>query len=215
MERLRVYEDLGALRWFNENEPPPPGGYKYVQPLHAVVKPGKKARVCVDLSQNLNDYVFDEYVKFSSVDSAVALSLQCPSPRRFYVKLDIASCYLSFPLHPDDLKYYVSAVDGKFLQFLSVVFGHKAAPREVTYAMDVVSSALEDAGIAHERYLDDFFIVASTEERAWACAHRAAQILMDFGLSLSPPKVEGPAESLEYLGIVVDSTTQTVAISTE
>jgi hypothetical protein len=127
-ERLRVYEDLGALRWLGETDTPP-GGFPYVQPLHAVVKHGKKARVCVDMSRNVNDYVTDEFVKFSSVRSAVQLSQQCPSRHKFYVKLDISACYLSFPLHADDLPYYVSEVDGAFLQFLSVVFGHKAAPR--------------------------------------------------------------------------------------
>jgi hypothetical protein len=211
-ERLRVYEDLGALRWLGAADTPP-GGYPYVQPLHAVVKQGKKARVCVDLSRNVNDYVADEFIKFSSVRSAVQLSQQCPSRLKFYVKLDISACYLSFPLHPDDLPYYVSEVDGAFLQFLSVVFGHKAAPREVSYAMDIVSSALEEAGIAHERYLDDFFIVATSEARAWACAHKAAEIIRDFGLSLAPAKVEGPAPLLEYLGVIVDSVTETLAVS--
>jgi hypothetical protein len=211
-ERLRVYEDLGALRWLGAADTPP-GGYPYVQPLHAVVKQGKKARVCVDLSRNVNDYVADEFIKFSSVRSAVQLSQQCPSRLKFYVKLDISACYLSFPLHPDDLPYYVSEVDGAFLQFLSVVFGHKAAPREVSYAMDIVSSALEEAGIAHERYLDDFFIVATSEARAWACAHKAAEIIRAFGLSLAPAKVEGPAPLLEYLGVIVDSVTETLAVS--
>jgi hypothetical protein len=62
-----------------------------------------------------------------------------------------------------------------------------------------------DAGIQHVRYLDDFLIVASTAELAWASAHAAANILSDFGLALSPEKVEGPAQRLEFLGIVIDT----------
>jgi hypothetical protein len=211
MERLQVYEELGALHWLSE--PPPPGGYSHVQPLHAVVKPGKKARVCVDLSRNLNDYVVDEAFKLQSVDAAVRLSQQCPA-RPYYVKLDISSCYLSFPVHPDDAQYYVCEVDGKFLQFDSVVFGHKDAPRIVSLALDVVSAALTEAGIAHVRYIDDFFLVATTAERAWACAHRAADIIADFGLALAPAKVEGPSQVLEFLGIVLDSAQRTLSIST-
>ena len=79
--------------------------------------------------------------------------------------------------------------------------------------LDVVSSALADAGIAHVRYLDDFLLVGTTPARAWASAHMAARILMDFGLALSPGKVEGPAYRLEFLGIIIDTQAEVVAIS--
>ena len=214
-QRLREYEELGALKWLSD--PPPPGGYPYVQPLHAILKDGKKARICVDLSRNLNDFLVDEYFSFSSVRSAVRLAQQAVDAGDgggcFFVKLDISSCFLSFPLHPEDLKYYVCKVGGDYLQFLRMVFGLKSAPRTASLLLDVVSAAMEDAGIAHERYLDDFWLVATTESRAWVCAHRAAMLLSRFGLALSPAKVEGPARVLEYLGIVVDSVNRTLSIS--
>ena len=47
----------------------------------------------------------------------------------------------------------------------------------------------------------------------WACAERAACLLARFGLALSVAKVEGPAQVLEYLGVVIDSKTQTLSIS--
>ena len=94
-----------------------------------------------------------------------------------------------------------------------MVFGHKAAPRIVSQLMDVVSSAMSDAGIEHVRYLDDFFIVGSTPERAWASAHAAAAILKRFGLALSPGKTEGPSQVLEFLGIIIDSVQKTLSIS--
>ena len=71
-ERLKVYADLGALEFMSS--PPPPGGYLYVQPLHAVVKPNKKARVCVDLSRNFNDHLEDKPFKYSSVQAGVDFS---------------------------------------------------------------------------------------------------------------------------------------------
>jgi hypothetical protein len=214
-QRLREYEELGALKWLSD--PPPPGGYPYVQPLHAVLKQGKKARICVDLSRNLNDVLVDEYFSYSSVTSAVQLAQQAVAATGdlgcYFVKLDISACFLSFPLHPEDLKYYVCKVGGDYVQFLRMVFGLKSAPRTASLLLDVVSAAMEDAGIAHERYLDDFWLVATTRERAWACAHKAAMLLSRFGLALSPTKVEGPAQVLEYLGIVVDSVSESVSIS--
>ena len=71
----------------------------------------------------------------------------------YFVKLDISACFLSFPLHPEDLKYYVCKVGGDYLQFLRMVFGLKSDPRTASLSLDVVSATMEDAGIAHERYL--------------------------------------------------------------
>ena len=131
-----------------------------------------------------------EYFRFSSVRDAVALSQMFAVPA-FYVKLDISSCYLSFPIRPADYTYFVCAVGDRLLQFTSIVFGDSDAPRKVTLSLDVVSAAIYDRGVAHTRYLDDFWIVGSTAKRAWLCAraHRAAEVI-SFGLSLSLKKVE-------------------------
>ena len=211
-ERLKQYEELGALEYLSL--PPPPGGYPYVQPLHAVLKEGKSARVCVNMALNFNDYQENVRFSYSSVSDAVRLSMQLDSPAH-YVKLDISSCFLSFPLRKSDYKYYVCHDGDRYLQFKRMVFGMKSAPRMASLLLDVVSSALLDAGVQHVRYLDDFLIVASTEERAWACAHVAAGILRRFGLALSPEKVEGPATRLEFLGVVIDSVARTLSISPE
>jgi hypothetical protein len=212
MERMRVYADLGALEKLSD--PPPPGGYSYVQPLHAIIKPGKKARVCVDLSRNFNDYLEDKPFQYSSVRAGVDLAAQCPGAASM-VKLDISACFLSFPIHPDDLEFFVVKAGGDFYQFLRMVFGLKTAPRIASLLLDVVSSALADQGIAHVRYLDDFLLVASSAQRAWLCAHRAAVTLAAFGLALAPDKVEGPLTRLEFLGIITDSVERTLSISVE
>ena len=212
MERLSVYRDMGALRELAG--PLPPGAH--VQPLHAVVKEGKKARVCVDLSFNFNDHIPDRTFRMSSVQEGVDMALLVRSQvgrNAWFVKLDVSSCFLSFPIHEDDRKFFYCEAGGDFYQFVSLVFGRKDAPRVVTMLLDVVSSAMTDEGVAHVRYLDDFLLVATTEGRAWACAHVAAGLLVDFGLALSLPKVEGPLQRIEFLGIILDSCKQTLEIS--
>ena len=208
MERLRVYTDLGALRKLSA--PPPPGGH--IQPLHAVIKPGKKARICVDLSQNFNSFVADQSFQMATVQSAVDMLLHEARPK-YLVKLDLASCFLSFPIHPSDQQFFYCEAGGNFYQFVTLVFGRKDAPRIVSQLLDVVSSAMSDAGLNHIRYLDDFLLVGTTATRVWASAHSAAKILMNFGLSLSLPKVEGPSTRLEFLGIVIDTQKETLSIS--
>jgi hypothetical protein len=212
MERLKVYRDLGALKHLAD--PLPPGGYSYVQPLHAILKTGKKARICVDMSRNFNDYTKGCPFRYSSVQSGVDLALQCPTAA-YFVKLDISSYILSFPLHPDDYKFFVVQAGGDFWQFVRLVFGLKNAPYVVTLLFDVVSSALDDAGVEHTRYLDDFLIVGTTAVKAWESVRVAATIIKRFGLALAPDKIEGPLQRIEFLGIVLDSVVQTISISNE
>ena len=212
LERMQVYMEMGALRAMSA--PPPPGGH--IQPLHAVVKEGKKARVCVDLSQNFNDFIPDAPFRMASVQDGVGMGVRARGQSgrpAWFVKLDISACFLSFPIHHDDLRYFYCEAGGDFYQFLALVFGRKDAPRVVSILLDVVSTALWGAGVSHVRYLDDFLLVATTSHRAWACAHAAANLFVLFGLALSLEKVEGPAQVIEFLGIVLDSVGEVLAIS--
>jgi hypothetical protein len=208
LERMAVYKDMGAMRKLAGL--PPEGAH--VQPLHAVVKQGKSTRVCFDLARNFNDFLVDNPFGMSTLQDAVDLSMDAGAGA-WYVKLDISSCFLSFPIHPDDQKYFYCEAGGDFYQFLALVFGRKDAPRVATLLLDVVSAAIRDEGVPHVRYLDDFFIVATTEGRAWACAHVASGLLVSFGLALSLKKVEGPSQSLEFLGIIIDSLREVLEIS--
>jgi hypothetical protein len=82
----------------------------------------------------------------------------------------------------------------------------------VSQLLDIISAALTDLGIAHVRYLDDFWVIGVTEARAWSRAYKAAQTILEAALALSLPKVEGPAQCLEFLGIVVNSVTKTLSL---
>jgi hypothetical protein len=115
----------------------------------------------------------------------------------------------------DDMDYFVCKAGGDYYKFLCMAFGLKNAPRAASLLLDVVSSAIADAGVLHVRYLDDFLLPASSFERAWACAHVAAETLQRFGLALSPGKVEGPLQRLEFLGIEIDSVEETLSITAE
>jgi hypothetical protein len=210
LERMRVYEDMGSMR--KVAGLPPEGAH--IQPLHAVVKPGKSARVCFDLARNFNDMLEDETFSMASVQDAVDLA-KLAGRQPWFAKLDISSCFLSFPIHPDDLHFFYCQAGGDFYQFLTLVFGRKDAPRVVTQLLDVVSSAVTDSGVPHVRYLDDFFLAATTALRAWACAFKTATVLAEFGLALSLSKFEGPLQRMEFLGVVIDSIKETMEISEE
>ena len=139
LERMKVYEDMGAMR--RVAGLPPVGAH--VQPLHAVVKPGKSARVVFDLARNFNDMLVDEPFGMASVQDAVDLTMQA-GHQPWFAKLDISACFLSFPIHPDDLQFFYCQEGGDFFQFLALVFGRKDAPRVVSWLLDVVSVEITD-----------------------------------------------------------------------
>jgi hypothetical protein len=68
--RLREYMAFGAVVQLAADHPCPFG----VQPLHVIIKEGKKPRLVIDLSQNLNDHLRYEYFCYSSVRDATELS---------------------------------------------------------------------------------------------------------------------------------------------
>ena len=201
-QRLHEYAVVNALK---ELSSPPP----VCHPLLAVIKDGKKPRLCLDLSRNYNDLVEKRKFKLLAFNSAVAWS----EPGCFYGKLDLSSCFLSFPLSPESAADMCFEFERKFFQFTSMPFGLASAPRIASMLLDVVSSVLHEAGIRHIRYLDDFLFIARTEADCMASMLHAAQVIKDFGLVSNPDKVEGPSQRMEFLGLILDSIKQTSSVS--
>ena len=178
-----------------------------VQPLHVIIKAQKKPRVVVDLSRNLNAHLEYEYFQYSCVDDAVEASY----PGCWYGKLDLTNCFLSFPLHPSVRRYFCFRFEGRLYQFTHMPFGLSIAPRVCTLLLSVVAFALNRAGIRHVRYLDDFFLIGASSEKVAQQLVAAQTVITGFGLVVNPDKTEGPSQSLSFLGIQLDSVTQTVS----
>ena len=182
-----------------------------VQPLHVIIKAGKKPRLVIDLSRNLNDHLEYKYFNYSSVDDAVEAS----HPGCWYGKLDLSNCFLSFPLHPSVQKYFCFLFEGELYQFTHMPFGLSTAPRVCTQLLSVVNFALAELGIRDIRYLDDFFLIAASEEDMARHLLLAQSVIRQFGLVVNPDKTEGPAQSLSFLGVQLDSVNQTVSCTPE
>lgn len=178
-----------------------------IQPLHVIIKEGKKPRLVIDLSRNLNDHLEYVYFHYSTVDDAVDAS----HPGCWYGKLDLSNCFLSFPLHPSVRRYFCFRFDGHLYQFVNMPFGLSTAPRVCTQLLSVVHFALAEAGLNDIRYLDDFFFIGSSSELMRQQLSTAQVIIRQFGLIVNPDKTEGPSQTLSFLGIQLDSIAQTVS----
>jgi Reverse transcriptase (RNA-dependent DNA polymerase) len=178
-----------------------------VQPLHVIIKEGKKPRLVIDLSRNLNDHLRYDSFTYSTVDDAVESS----HPGCWYGKLDLSNCFLSFPLHPTVCRYFCFRFDGRLYQFTHMPFGLSTAPRVCTQLLSVVNYALARAGIRDVRYLDDFFLIGRSKTTTAQQLTLAQSIITRFGLIVNPDKTEGPSQTLSFLGVQLDSVSQTVS----
>ena len=206
--RIQEYIAFGAISLLPVDHPLPFG----VQPLHVIIKEGKKPRLVIDLSRNLNDDLAYEYFSYTSVQDAVNMA----SPHCWFSKLDLSNCFLSFPLHPSVWPHFIFRFDGQLHQFTSVPFGLASAPRICTELLSVVAFRLTaEATKRNLRFLDDFLLIDQDEPTAAAALSAAQRIINDFGLVVNPTKTEGPAQRLAFLGILLDSRAQTLSCTPE
>ena len=202
--RIAEYMAFEALVPLPADHPLPYG----IQPLHVIIKPDRKPRLVVDLSRNLNDNLRYEYFTYSTVRSAVEQS----SPDCWYSKLDLSNCFLSFPLHPSVYPHFVFSFEDQLYQFTRMPFGLSSAPRICTELLSVVAYYLGFAGVEElVRYLDDFLLIDITAAASSRSLATALTAFSAFGLVVNPSKTEGPAQRMSFLGVLLDSTTQTLA----
>lgn len=202
--RLQEYIAFGAVCQLPESYDTEAHG---IQPLHVIIKTGKKPRLVIDLSRNLNSHLQLDHFQYSSVDDAVDAAY----PDCWFGKLDLTNCFLSFPLHPSVRQYFCFRFDGKLYQFTHMPFGLSTAPLMCTQLLSVIAFALAQKGITDVRYLDDFFLIGNTAEQISQQLAVATQIMHDFGLVVNPDKTEGPSQILSFLGVQLDSVQQTVS----
>jgi hypothetical protein len=206
--RLLEYIAFGAVKPLKTDEQPTRG----VQPLHVVIKDDRKPRLVIDLSRNLNSYLHYEHFSYSTVEEAAELSW----PGCWYGKLDLTNCFLSFPLHPEAVPYFVFSFEGRLYRFVRMPFGLSSAPRICTLLLSVLVHAMHSRGIrCMVRYLDDFLFIAASREDAAQALVVAQETFTAFGLVVNPTKTEGPTQCISFLGIQLDSVAQTLSCTPE
>ena len=113
-----------------------------VQPLHVIIKPGRKPRLVIDLSRNLNDHPRVRIL-------LLLVGAGCHRvvhPGCWYSKLDLSNCFLSFPLHPSAMPHFIFRFEGRMYQFIRMPFGLSSAPRICTELLSVVAFGLSQEG---------------------------------------------------------------------
>ena len=191
-----------------------------VSALGAIKKDNGDVRLIHDGSrpsgQGVNDYVshLDSF-KYESVIEASKLV----NPNEFMCKVDLKGAYRSVEIHQDDYKFtglkwkFNKDSCSSYMVDCRLPFGSRLAPSIFHRLSQAVKRIFQRKFQAKMSvFLDDFLIVAPTNEECTVLMNALIGLLRDLGFDISWPKCVSPTQSLVYLGIQLDSTSMRMTI---
>ena len=183
-----------------------------VHSLGAVPKAGGGIRPITDCSRpvgrsvnNFCDSLITDFC-FKSVDNVVEML----SSNEFMTVVDIKSAYRAVPIKEEHRKYqgFSWVVDGKPRWFVDqrLCFGLRLGPSFFNTISNFVHEILSKMfGLRVVNYLDDFIAIGTNMTQCLEAQSRIIELLRYLGFHVSYDKVLGPARSVVYLGIIIDS----------
>ena len=171
-----------------------------------------KWRLITDLSSprgsSINDGIDPALcsVHYSGLDEAVAMITRL-GRGCLLAKTDLKSAYRIVPVHPDDRPLLGMNWDESLYLDAALPFGLRSAPKIFSAVADSLLWILAQRGLSEAiHYLDDFLIAG--QPGSAECARNLAIALETFrilGVPIALEKNEGPASSISYLGILIDT----------
>ncbi|XP_077778980.1 uncharacterized protein LOC144326307 [Podarcis muralis] len=167
---------------------------------------------------SVNDAIPQELctVRYATFDQAVQL-IRKFGRGALLAKCDIESAFRLLPVHPEDFRWLGFKFEG-------VYFVDKAMPMGCSVAcaaFEAFSTFLDWAlrfktgaeGVSH--YLDDFILVADSRLKCSELLEAFTSLAGELGVPLAADKTEGPATTMVYLGIELDTVAQTSKLPRE
>ena len=191
-----------------------------VSALGAIPKDSGGVRLIHDCSRPhgraVNDFVQIDSFSFQTVDEALTLV----SPACFLAKIDLKSAYRSIPISVQSQKAtgLLWSLDGKdtYLVDTRLPFGAKASPGIFHRITQSVARMMDHKGYPNIRvYLDDFIIIEKDYNSCLDTMNRLLSLLRELGFHINWGKVEGPTQSITFLGILIDSIKMCISIPRE
>ena len=193
----------------------------HISPIGLIPKPHQpgKWRMIMDLSSPTGASVNDAIDKalcslnYTSVDEAVAI-VRTLGQGALMAKLDLKSAYRMVPVAPVDQPLLGFTWEGQTFLDAALPFGLRSAPKLFTAVADALAWAMAVEGVSHFlHYLDDFFIAGPAENPQCALHLQTAVVVCNrLHFPVAHSKTEGPSTSITYLGILIDSSHQHLAL---
>ena len=145
-------------------------------------------------------------VHYASIGNAISLIKNIGSGS-FLAKTDIKSAFRIIPIHPDD--YHLLG-----MKWNNAFFFDRCLPMGCSSScaiFEAFSTSLEwvaerrlgASGVLH--ILDDFLFIANTESKCRSDLNQFIELCQTIGVPIAHEKTEGPATTLQFAGITLDS----------
>ena len=145
-------------------------------------------------------------LKYATVDQAAELMLRLGRVA-LMAKADIEQAYRRIPVHPDDRGLLGMRFEGATYMDTVLPFGLRSAPKVFNAVANALVWVCRRQGVSNIlHYLDDFFTIGSPH--TVECISNLAALrttFNDLGVPLAEHKTVGPATSIVFLGINLDS----------
>ncbi len=184
-------------------------------------RPGKW-RLIVDLSSprhsSVNDGIDSSLcsLRYSGLDEAVAI-IKRLGRGCLLAKLDLQSAYRVIPVHPDDRELLAVTWRSNIFLDAALPFGLRSAPKIFSAVADAMLFVMFLNGVGEAiHYLDDFLFAGASDSTECAKALSSAlSTCAELGFPVAAEKIEGPATSLSFLGIEIDTQSQELRLPQE
>ena len=171
-----------------------------------------KWRLIVDLSHPVGHSINDGIPKslcslsYITVDQAIG-HIQKMGRGTLLAKIDIKHAFRLLPVHPADRHLLAMQWKNQIFIDTCLPFGLRSAPKLFNTLADLLSWILQTQGITPVlHYLDDFLLMGPPQS---SICYKNLEVVKDvcaqLGIPLALEKVEGPSESLPFLGITLDT----------
>ena len=168
-------------------------------------------------SVNANISSEDFSLQYVRIDDAIRILLKL-GPNCFMAKTDVQSAFRNIPVHPQDWELLGMQWRGLYFFDRVLPFGLRSAP----FIFNMLSDALEwiliqKLGVSNVLHILDDFFLAEAGPRA-SCLTSLCHLLCLFtelNVPVAPGKTFAPSQSLEFLGITLDSARMLALLPTD
>ena len=127
-------------------------------------------------------------------------------PGDWLAKVDLKDACFTIPIHALHRQYLRFIFQGKAYQFTCLPFGLSSAPWVFTKTLKPALALLWQKGMRLIAYIDDILLIAESKEMLINHLAGTVHLLENLGFIINQKKsVLTPAQSMEFLGLTVDS----------
>ncbi len=137
-------------------------------------------------------------------------------PGDWFASVDLKDAYFHIRIAPHHRHFLRFAFEGTAYQYSVLPFGLALAPRTFSKCMDAALSPLRASGMRILNYLDDWLILAQSQETLLSHIDTLLRHLESLGLCVNMQKsILAPSQSITYLGVCFDSVEMRARLSRE